>query len=87
MASRRPSGEGIALQMSEFLEWSRTDALPSNVTFSNALSDCLLCQEAKRLFPSVDHAAPINPFHPFTTTSRVSPVEVERSWMVSWLGW
>src|SRR5262249_42252122 len=86
MASRRPSGDEVALQMSELLEWSRTVTLPSSVTFSRALSDGLLCQETKRLFPSGDQSALINPFHPFTTRSRVSPVEVERSWMVSWSG-
>ena len=42
MASKRPSGDWTELQMSELLERSRTEALPSNVTFSSALSDGLL---------------------------------------------
>src|SRR6267154_3974822 len=27
-----------------------------------------------------------NPLHPFTTRSRVLPVDVDRSWIVPWLG-
>lgn len=37
MASDRPSGDGIANSML-LLEWSSTEALPSSVTLSNALS-------------------------------------------------
>jgi len=37
MASDRPSGDGIAYPM-KLLEWSSAEALPSSVTFSNALS-------------------------------------------------
>ena len=38
MASSRPSGDAIVPQTSGLLDLSRTDALPSSVTFSNALS-------------------------------------------------
>ena len=38
MASDRPSGDGIAPKISVLLERSRTDDLPSIVTFSSALS-------------------------------------------------
>jgi hypothetical protein len=38
MASSRPSGDTIVPQTSGLLDLSRTDALPSSVTFSNALS-------------------------------------------------
>ena len=38
MASSRPSGDAIAPQTSGLLDLSTTDALPSSVTFSNALS-------------------------------------------------
>src|ERR1700716_1289421 len=81
MASNRPFGDGIAPQASGLLELNRTEALPSSVTCSNALSRSKLCQETSRLFPSADQPAPINPFHPFTTTSRVLPVDVERKWI------
>jgi hypothetical protein len=60
MASSRPSGDAIAPQTSGLLDLSRTDALPSSVTFSNALSRSQLCQETKRLFPSADQPAPNN---------------------------
>src|ERR1700756_1685999 len=81
MASSRPSGDAIAPQTSGLPELSRTDALPSSVTFSNALSRSTLCQETRRLFPSADQPTPINSFHPVTTRTRVFPVVVERRWI------
>src|SRR5215469_9070557 len=81
MASKRPFGDGIAPQSAGLLELRRTVALPSNVTFNNALSRSKLCQETNRLFPSADQPAPIKPFHPFTTTSRSLSVAVERKWI------
>src|SRR5216683_7355940 len=81
MASNRPSGDGMAAQISGLLDLSRTGVLPSSVTFSNALSSSKLCQETRRLFPSGDQSRPINPSHPLTFTSRVLPVDVERKWI------
>jgi hypothetical protein len=85
MASDRPSGDGIANSML-LLEWSSTEALPSSVTLSNALSRSCLPQETRRLVPPADQSIAFRPFHPFTTRSRVLPVEVERSRIVPWLG-
>src|SRR6266849_751625 len=42
MAKNWPSGDGIACQIS-LLEWSRTEALPSSVTFNKALPDACFC--------------------------------------------
>ena len=79
MASHCPSGEATAPQISGLLERSKTDALPSSDTFKKALSWVDLCQLTSTLLPSADQPAPINPFHPFTTKSRVLPVAVERN--------
>jgi hypothetical protein len=86
IASIRPFGDGTACQISGLLDLSRTVALPSNETFSKALSRSKLCQETRSVLPSADQLMPVKPFHPFTTRSRVCPVEVERSWILSWLG-
>ena len=61
---------------------SRTVALPSDETFNKALSRSKLCQPISKLFPSGDQSAPNNPFHPFTKTSRIFPVDVERKWIL-----
>jgi hypothetical protein len=82
IASIRPFGDGIAAQISGLLDLIRTVALPSNETFNKALSRSKLCQDTSKLFPSGDQSAPINPFHPFTKTSRAFPVDVERKWIL-----
>src|SRR5262245_8932929 len=76
-ANHRPSGDGMAPQISGLVDFSRREALPSRVTFSNALSRSKLCQETRRLLPSADQPALINPSHPFTVRSRISPVDVD----------
>lgn len=85
IANMRPFGDGIACQTSGLLDLSRTAALPSSETLNKALSRSKLCQDTRSRFPSADQFTPIRPFHPFTTRSRVWPVEVERSWILSWL--
>jgi hypothetical protein len=78
-------GDGTAWQISGLLDLSRTVPLPSNETFNKAPSRSKLCQDTRSCFPSADQLTPIKPFHPFTTRSRVWPVDVERSWILTWL--
>src|SRR5215467_14912570 len=61
IANHRPSGDGMAPQISGLVDLIRTEALPLRVICSNALSRSKLCQETRRLFPSAVQSAPINP--------------------------
>lgn len=56
-ANHRPSGDGmVAPQISGLVDLSKREALPSRVTFNNALSRSKLCQETGRLLPSADQS-------------------------------
>src|SRR5262249_30269516 len=77
-ANHLPSGDGMAPQISGLVDFSRRETLPSRLTFSKALSRSKLCQETRRLLPSADQSSPINPPHPFTVRSCISPVDVDR---------
>ena len=85
IANMRPFGDGNAFQISGLLDLTKTVALPSSETFNKALSRSKLCQDTRSRLPSADQLTPIKPFHPFTTRSCAWPVEVERSWILSWL--
>src|SRR6266436_290335 len=83
MARDRPSGDGIAPNISVVVERSRTEALPSSVILSSALPPSGVFPATKKLFPSAAHVMLSNSFRPVTRTSRVLPVSVERKRIVS----